>query len=61
VLVLLAALPLDVRKGSAFPSSAYFYFLAGPRRSLEPARMNWSDGPGKAKPYRTSGGEAACV
>jgi len=40
VLVLLAALPLDVRKGSAFPSSAYFYFLAGPRRSLEPARIN---------------------
>jgi hypothetical protein len=52
------ALPLDLRKGSAFPGATAKTLEAAPREtalrhSLKPGKSH----AGKAKPFRTSGGK----
>src|SRR5882724_7417122 len=57
-----AALPLDVRKGSAFPESLHIV-LGGYASDSDVARRSLANEMdsifGKAKPFRTSGGKAA--
>ena len=52
-----AAVPPDVRKGSAFPSK-FLNFLCGYAANQGVASESWDKPFGKAQPFRTSVGEA---
>jgi|GEM_PF-5114024 len=54
-----AALPPDVRKGSAFPAVALILILQAARLSLAACDKRFGAGDGKPKAFRTSGGKAA--
>src|SRR5258708_12967240 len=56
-----AALPPDVRKGSAFPSESPFDLREAMPRKMRPSLLEElkETGAGKPEAFRTSGGEAA--
>gem|GEM_PF-7003548 len=55
----LAALPLDVRKGSAFPAPYRSSRGSAPEFGAQPRHYKASF-TGRAKPFRTSDGRATC-
>jgi hypothetical protein len=55
----IAALPLDVRKGSAFLENPFLIGGYASDRLGGAAYLHNDERDGKAKPFRTSGGEAA--